>query len=93
MPKTSYFKIIDYYLLISLNSQIFVMIFHTYMYWVCVAEYNQYKLLQMKAKEEIESAEEFSYPVANRRNKICTIVCGVFMMVYVILLVIVSQQL
>ena len=93
MPKTSYFKIIDYYLLISLNSQILVMVFHTYIYWLCVAEYNKHKLLQKKAQDEVESAEEFSYPLANKRNKICGIVSSIFMMVYILLLVIVSQEL
>ena len=92
MPKTSYFKIIDYYLLISLNSQIFVMVFHTYIYWLCVAEYNKHKLMQNKAQDEVESSEEFSYPLANKRNKICGIISSIFMMVYIVLLVVVSQQ-
>ena len=92
LPKTSYFKIIDYYLLISLNSQIFIMVFHTYIYWLCVAEYNKHKLMQNKAQDEVESAEEFSYPLANKRNKICGIISSIFMMVYIVLLVVVSQQ-
>ena len=92
MPKTSYFKVIDYCLLISLNSQIFVMVFHTYMYWLCVDEYNKYKLLQNKEKE-IESAEEFGYPLANRRNTMFGILMSIIMMVYILLLIIVSQLL
>ena len=82
LPKTSYFKIIDYYLLISLNSQIFVMVFHTYIYWLCVAEYNKHKLLQNKAQDEVESVEEFRYPLANKRNKICVICMLVYVATY-----------
>ena len=93
LPKTSYFKIIDYYLLISLNSQIFIMVFHTYIYWLCVAEYTHHKQLQHKVQDEVESAAEFSYPLANKRNKICGIVSTIFMMVYILPLVVVSQDL
>ena len=40
LPKTSYFKIIDWILLVSVNSQIVVMIWHTYLYWACQEELN-----------------------------------------------------
>ena len=93
LPKTSYFKIIDYYLLISLNSQIFIMVFHTYIYWLCVAEYNKYKLMQNKVQYEVESAEEFSYPLANKRNKICGIVSTIFMIYSLQTPPVVSQEL
>ena len=55
------------------------MVFHTYIYWLCLAEYNKHKLLQNKAQDEVESAEDFSYPLAKKRNKICVI----FMIVYI----------
>ena len=69
------------------------MVFHTYMYWLCVGEYNKYKLLQDKEKEEAESAEEFGYPIANRRNTMFGILMSIIMLVYILLLIIVSQQL
>ena len=93
LPKTSYFKIIDYHLLISLNSQIFVMVFHTYIYWLCLAENNTHKQLKNKVQEVVESAGEFSYSLANKRNKICGIVSTIFMIVYILPLVVVSQEL
>ena len=69
------------------------MVFHTYIYWLCVAEYSRYKVLQNKAGEEAESAEEFSYPLGNRRNKIFGVISSIFMLIYILLLIIVSQEL
>ena len=61
------------------------MMVQTYIYWLCVED----KQLQNEVKDEVESAEEFCYPFANKRNKIC----GIVMMVYILLLVVVSQEL
>ena len=43
LPKTSYFKTIDWILLLSVNSQIVIMVFHTYMYWACQDEFNMHR--------------------------------------------------
>ena len=43
LPKTLHFKIIDWILLLSVNSQIVIMVFHTYMYWACQDEYNMHR--------------------------------------------------
>ena len=45
LPKTSYFKIIDWILLVSVNSQIVVMIFHTYLYWACQEEFTCFRFI------------------------------------------------
>ena len=61
------------------------MMVQTYIYWLCVVD----KQLQNEVQDEVESAEECCHPFANKMNKIC----GIVMMVYMLLLVVVSQEL
>ena len=54
LPKTSYYKLIDYWLLFSLNVQVLTMIFHTYLASKCIAV--------QKAQEEREKADPKDSP-------------------------------
>lgn len=50
IPKTAYFKFIDWWILFSLNTQIVIMAFHTYLATKCYREYEDYKHGQIITK-------------------------------------------
>ncbi|TRY72284.1 hypothetical protein TCAL_08599 [Tigriopus californicus] len=43
LPRTAYIKFIDWWILFSLNTQIFIMAYHTFLGYYCYKEYREYK--------------------------------------------------
>ena len=57
VPKTAYFKFIDWWILFSLNTQIALMAYHTFLGWFCGNEYTSYREY-MIAKLAIDKSNE-----------------------------------
>ena len=87
-----------------MNSQIVVMIWHTYLYWACEKEFNCLRFLILNSKTLITEpswifrstespdiqAEEFDYPISNKKNKICMWISGCFMFAFILTLIALS---
>jgi len=93
LPKTSYLKTIDYFLLVSLQSQIMVMLFHTYIHWFCQGELTEYQKDKARRKLVDEEDDHFSYPKAKRINKIFMIVCCGILVFYVAFIIMAANEL
>ena len=86
----------------SVNSQIVVMIWHTYLYWACQEELNCLRFSNMIFQKNVNlisqldfrstespdiPAEEFDYPSSKKKNKICMFLSGSFLLVFILTLI------